>query len=1157
MRDLGTAAWVLFSLGACAADGVLFEATFDGSCDGRGRAGTVKAATTGAVERVAGHQGRAWRSRPGATCAYATAGVLGQDTGTIEMWVQPAWDASDGVQHYLLVDERRQFKVFKHTSGHLYAQIYLNRPKRAVVAPHGPVSWRAGEWHHVAVAWQGFEGADTDVVAAVYVDGKCIGWNTAVGALAALGKRFWVGSDIRGRHPFDGAVDEVRVHAKPTVELFPSRLPAVALPTPKDDPDVATTEHLPPGPVPDPWHRLDTVRDTVWAGFPTPLARDHFGDSPAQRVIYRDTVTGAEVWLLTRSAANEGVAYTNYFPFNADGSRIRIWCGSGLCMASDGSAARPFKTLIPHEFYGVPQWHKTDPNRVVCRTANGGRFEFDLAGGTRRDLFVPDDSIPPRTDIQFNDDGQRSMFISRQGSRRPFFFQLGDGPGHSRQTFAIKSVSPNAPDDRMGSAAFIRDQFGKLYARYSLNKGRKGDTPYQNWLVEMAPGPMPEGRRYRRMDSHNNLLDGTSLHFVPAGSFVVTGHGGYAPSGRAFIHHRNRSGYKWIRDLATWEQRDIARIPGCDHMDWTVDDNWFFVWASQRGLPIYKCYVDSGVTHRIVCTNSCPHTYQGCPYHGSSPDGTKLLYKSIMFGNLDVYMAIVRYPHPPARLSARREGQAAVLSWEAPKGCKEVAGYHVYRSAKTGRGRQRLSQSAVRGTEFRIANPAAGDYYAVTSVEHCGLEGRVFSPEAALSDRGPATRCLEAEQAALTYPMRELFRPRACSAGYAIGRAIRGPMWQRARGVGKAEWTVALPRTASYALWVRARQSRDAAPASFALDGRPAGQVQGQGEAWSWQRASARPVKLMAGPHKLVATMDQPGVELDKLLFTSDPSFTPEGMGDAPTAVPAEVDAMSAQYDPAAELVRLRWAPCEAAGLHHYQLYRGYAPDFEPVQSRLLGSPTRAAFLDPGPFARSPVFYRVVAVGNWGHRSPASAPARVSLPPLSDAVSIMVELEAGSQAKGARVAEDGSASGGRCVAFGQPNEIPEHAGEATAPVDAAPGRYALWLRVKGGPRKRAAFLWVRLGKTEHYSRIWVSLDYAPEAWVWRQVTFLNSVRSPQEHRMWYNVSKRPTTLAIRHRANYVAIDRAFITTSALARPSPECGIAHPGCAKTFPRRDTD
>jgi len=1152
------------------------EAPFDGHARAASPGGAIEAQTPSPLSYAPGKVGQAWRAQPGATCRLPADGLFASDAGAFDCWAQPSWDSADGKQHYLLADDNHLFKVYKHTDGALYCQIRLLDGPSAWISAGGKVNWKANEWHHVVVSWSGLSKRDTPATAAIYADDRPVAWQQAKGALSPLGRRVWIGSDARGTKSFDGLIDEVKMFSTPQSSLERPVSIATSGPAemPTDDPYLSEVffadrpasrpalgpavrpadrqktfaRALTPDASPDPLHLLDTVRSSEWDHLSATTLRDVFGDSPAERVIYRDSVTGAEVWLLTRSAAGAGIAYTNYRPYNADGSLLRIWGRDGLCMKPDGTIVSTFKQLIPHDYSGLPEWSRTDPNVVICQTASGGTFEFNLKTKTRRDLYIPDDSIPKGTQIQFSDDRQVSLFVTRQGGRRPLWVWIGDAKGQDRREVPIRSRSPKPDEDRMGSAALLRDQQGQLYARYSLNKGfsQNCSTPYQNWLVTL------DGKTFREMDSQNSLLDGTPLHFIPAGSYVVTGHGGYSPSGKSFVHHSGRSGYKYVRDLATWTQRDIARIPGCDHMDWTVDDNWFFVWAQQPGLPIYQTFVDTGVTHRIVCSNSCPHFYDGCPYHGSSPDGTKLVYKSAMLGTLQVYQAVVRYPDPPVQVVLRREGNAVALSWKPPERHKEIRGYNVYRSTVSGGGYSRLNRDLVTGLAFTDAEPPTPAHYVLTSVEHSGLESRVFSTGTATDGAKAISIYVEAENGRLTYPMREVFLPASASANFAVTRAVRDSLWYPASGTARAEWDVAVPREDTYFVWARVRaRGQTPSPVEVSLAGRPVGQIAGAGQAFEWMRVPGNGVKLTSGQNRLSAQMSAPGIELDKCLLTTDQTLTPTGMGNWPTAAPAQVTGLSAKFDQGC--VVIRWKPSEDLAFHHYRVYRGDAPDFQPTQRNLLGSPSVAAFADPGPWSQGRVCYKVAAVDTWSNESPLSETAMVAVSEPGPKTTLFVEAESGTASGGAAVISDAKAEGGKAVAFGDPEGVPENAGELAIPIDAPPGSYSVWLRVKGSPLKDTAFFYVRLGESEHYSRMPVSSWVKEQEWQWRRVTFLNTVKDPQERPMTYKVTQRGTTLRIRHRANYFAIDRILLASDPTALPAPDAWQAHAGCEYAFRR----
>ena len=70
----------------------------------------------------------------------------------------------------------------KFKTGRLYAQIRLGKPKPLWINASGPVTWKAGEWHHVIIAWKGMDSPKTDATVAIYSDGKCIASRALRGA---------------------------------------------------------------------------------------------------------------------------------------------------------------------------------------------------------------------------------------------------------------------------------------------------------------------------------------------------------------------------------------------------------------------------------------------------------------------------------------------------------------------------------------------------------------------------------------------------------------------------------------------------------------------------------------------------------------------------------------------------------------------------------------------------------------------------------------------------------------------------------------------------------------------------------------------------------------------------------------------------------------
>src|SRR5205085_131142 len=123
------------------------------------------------------------------------------------------------------------------------------------------------------------------------------------------------------------------------------------------------------------------------------------------------------------------------------------------------------------------------------------------------------------------------------------------------------------------------------------------------------------------------------------------------------------------------------------------------------------------------------------------------LFNALPFGQVDVFYVVARLPERPLALRAERSGGSVRLTWRPPAHHAEVAGYHVYRSGESGIHYVPLTPRPVRGTEFTddTARPGEAAFYAVTAVEHSGLESGL-SEEASAGEGGARRIYVEAEQ---------------------------------------------------------------------------------------------------------------------------------------------------------------------------------------------------------------------------------------------------------------------------------------------------------------------------------------------------------------------------------------------------------------------------
>jgi len=88
----------------------------------------------------------------------------------------------------------------------------------------------------------------------------------------------------------------------------------------------------------------------------------------------------------------------------------------------------------------------------------------------------------------------------------------------------------------------------------------------------------------------------------------------------------------------------------------------------------------------------------------------------------DVYVHVIRPPQHPRTVRARRESSAVQVSWKNPRNSREFRAYGVWR-CEEGKDWTRLEDIPVGKMEYRDVRPPEGPLlYAVSSVEHSGLE---------------------------------------------------------------------------------------------------------------------------------------------------------------------------------------------------------------------------------------------------------------------------------------------------------------------------------------------------------------------------------------------------------------------------------------------------
>lgn len=180
-----------------------------------------------------GHSGRALLARNGILpfeetvspffhgVEYETEGNLNLVKGTIEMWVQPLFDARTSPEDGQKL--RYLFSSGKYV-GELHGCALLFQRGGSAEKPHNlvwlrqngakkvwsvawPAPWELGSWHHVAATYS----AKEDVL---YADGKAVGRFSAGEAMDLLEATFAIGSSIYNSHIADCLIDDLRLSGK-------------------------------------------------------------------------------------------------------------------------------------------------------------------------------------------------------------------------------------------------------------------------------------------------------------------------------------------------------------------------------------------------------------------------------------------------------------------------------------------------------------------------------------------------------------------------------------------------------------------------------------------------------------------------------------------------------------------------------------------------------------------------------------------------------------------------------------------------------------------------------------------------------------------------------------------------------------------------------
>jgi hypothetical protein len=560
-------------------------------------------------------------------------------------------------------------------------------------------------------------------------------------------------------------------------------------------------------------------------------------------------------------------------------------------------------------------------------------------------------------------DGRRTLLRNYQGSTSVW------ATSQDNKYLLIRESFPDAPWNKRSMVHLLA-----LDGREDIALDPKGQI-HQLWFTKLPdhsaefeyehgghkPGDYPDGNYMITKDGQIRLIYG--------GPGRWAGHRAHSPSGRLMIP----IGQLQTVDKLTGQTRLLG--PGsANHMSWETDEAWA---AASSGDDMIRFATDGrDFVHRIASHNSgIGHsTYWTEAHVEMSPDGTKLGYASSMLGDIDFHFAVMMLPGPPTGLTATRHGPQVRLAWQAPKHARELAGYLVYRSRRSGACDTLVTPQPAGRCEWTDTPGDGVFYYQVASLERCGLEG-LKSNEACSDPAWPGRLRLvfECESAPVAHaPAMEAFDTTAAGL-YAMNLGMDKPA---------TDFTLpfAVPRAGTYSLWLRAKSPDNAFTLRAAVDGRAAEVLPGQAGPWHWLRL-ADGLRLPGGPHAIRLAANLPHVLADQLVVTDEPSPRLVGQAAADVTPPPTPKSLVARAT-GSYSVRLKWNADRPADLHHFNLYASRSPECKAVQDNLVASPGDRSYVDWGRQAGTTYYYRLTAVDRSGNESPPTAATAARTEPI-------------------------------------------------------------------------------------------------------------------------------------------------------------------------------
>ncbi len=711
------------------------------------------------------------------------------------------------------------------------------------------------------------------------------------------------------------------------------------------------------------------------------------GSYQTERLIFSDTGTGATIMMLTQAPYEKGGVSDELSYFKGPN-----WNADGSLMVFSRSAKGGL------EIEGMGPQHTTDAfgPMVVKADGTGHRIAFGKGLVMKAPICSMTNPDLCYTVIR----GEVNEVVELSFSQNKVVRKIGlvDGPWWLKPSPDGKYL---IDAHKRGDISVLRIADGKTW-KLTLDKDDEGKPYLVHHSYQFVPGDTERVMYWYERFHPGGGLNGEGFHIrnFKTGEDVVVPfrydwcHG---TTGRFFSAHAGGKYVEW--DGKTFEIAGNLNWPSAESDDsegfypipvdrggyaanWPDDQRWMYSCQYQRNDPqwlseIAKVFAKplpgGGRANRFrICYTNLwglrdrwGNNASSLDHPNMSPDGTKLLFNSNAFNKSGVFVVVAAKPLAPANVAVEVfDCTAAEVKWAAPKYHKEIAGYNVYRTTHSGTGFKLITNTPVKGNSYMDYNAEVSQtcYYAVTSVEHSGLESGLSDEVAAgyfINDLPSRVFC-EAEKAISA----ELDAP----APDAIWMKFEGMasglhyIWQRrADKPGSVKVEINTTRGGKYYVVARMKGRPGAA---FSIAGQEVSAP--ASDEWQWV-TSDKPVQFAEGRQFIEIASSKYGSSLDCFYLATDKAFKPAGR-----IVAERPEALKLSAEAAEGGVRLTWQGRQSKRWHHYNIYCSDKADFAPSRKTLIASPDGQSYLDWQVKPGAKLYYRITQVTIDGLESEAS-----------------------------------------------------------------------------------------------------------------------------------------------------------------------------------------